>query len=262
MNQWPALAIGIITYNRPAAFQRTWAALRRNIIYPNIRAWVVGDDGSDADYVTKIITEDETPSDMDAKILRFNRGGMGHNWNHTIAECEQHADLIFMMQDDWLLTEPLDLRLGVAIIEHVPNVPRFGFVRYHKLTGHMGLPMKVYEWDTDGRLEGFSDGPHEYEPQRMNFLDLLAPRTDVFSPYSGGAQLRHRGFTAWYGQYIEGKPFSDTEFDFMRRVNNSLRTHEEAAPRFAMFPHYFHSRFLDISEHSYRNTSIEAETLT
>lgn len=248
---WPPLAVGIITYNRPQSFTTSLAYLQMYLHYPNIVRWVFSDDGSDSDYL---------PSGENIVHLRHPRRGMGYNWNAMIAACEEVAPYTFCMQDDWCLMRDVDLRHGVALMEYAHNSPAYRMVRYHKLTGHIGLPMQIKEWDVSGILPEYNDGPNEYHPHMMNFLDLMAPATDIFSPYSGGAHLRHRDFTQWYGQYPEGQPFSETEMDFMRRVNNALRVNPEAAPRIAMLPEFIKSAFRDIDV-SYRGTAVEKETL-
>lgn len=256
---WPPVAIGIITYNRPSEFEQTYASLREHLNYPNIVHWVASDDGSPTDYL---------PRHPDVTRIYHARRGMGYNWNAMIAECESHADLTLCLQDDWMLTGPLDLRAGVSLImgnlkgrEGVPvNVPPYRFVRYHKLTGHVGLAVQIKEWDVSHILPDYCDGPNEYHPEMMTYLDLLAPEMDTFSPYSGGPHLRHKDFTAWYGPYAESAGFSDTEFAYMKRVNAALRERGDSAPRLAMFPEHLKSLWKDIGV-SYRGTDVEKETI-
>jgi hypothetical protein len=258
MNNLPTVALGIITYNRFDELCATIEAYQQHLIYPADKlVWVLHDDGSPGDYVERV--EKRFPG-LFASVLQSERGGMPVSWNRMNRMCHQLSDYVWPCQDDWLLTEPLDLRLGVAFLIHNE---RYGMVRYHKLTGHVGLPMIMKEWDTRGILN-YDDGANEYAPWMCTFLDLIPPfdESDTYSPYSGGCHLRHRRFTQYYGEYNEGARFSNAEMTYMAIVNSGLRRNPDVVPRVAMFDHYIHSRFLDqCAKNSYRDTQVERETL-
>lgn len=268
---YPNLAIGIITYNRPREFESVFNSIINHVKYPSDKiTFVLSDDGSAEDYVTRWTNTVPAVDHLGFKfvILRNNRLGMAGNWNAMIRECEKHADYTVCWQDDWLLTHPLDLRLGVAFLQHNPA---YGMVRYHKTTGHNGLYHVIHEWDTRGKID-FRLSDNEYIPEMMPYFDLLPSVVNPFfpieghnnlntwSPYSGGVHLRHKRFTACYGEYLERKGFSDTEFEFWCRVNDGLRLAANTASRVAIFPEFIVSRFKDIGV-SYRNTDVEKETL-
>lgn len=251
--QFPNLAISIITYNRPNEFRRVWQSIQEQVKYPKDKLiYIIADDGSDEDYL---------PKGDNILLIRNKRLGMGGQWNSALHLAEMKADYTLACQDDWLFTTPVDLMLGVKFLEHNPN---YGMLRYHKLTGHVGLPSVVKEWDTNQAFHGYFHSPNEYVAHMLPFLELLPPfdNSDTYSPYSGGVHLRHRAFSAFYGDYPEGAGFSHSEMDFMARVNYSLRFHlqEGVRHRVAMFPAYWESRFRDIGT-SYRNTAIERETI-
>lgn len=253
-NDYPILAIGIITYNRHYEFNEVLASILHRVKYPADKLrFVVSDDGSSRDYVSQLETRESFT------VLRHNRLGMGGNWNKMIAACHEQADFVLCCQDDWKFTEPIDLRLAVRLLQVRPE---YGMVRYHKLSGHTGLPAVVKEWDTSECFEGFADGLYEYVPHMMTFFELLPPfdGNNTFSPYSGGVHLRHKRFTDCYGQYQEGVGFSDSEQRYFENVNHYLRLDLNTVPRVALFPRYVHSRFEDIGE-SYRNTDVEKETI-
>lgn len=261
---YPNISIGIITYNRPHEFDRVVQSYLENILYERDKiTWVFHDDGSQKDYLSKY-----TRLIPKLIILRSHRIGMGASWNKMIRECEQHNEWTLATQDDWLLTEPLDLRLGVSFL----NFNRkFGMLRYHKTTGHNGLIHLINEWDTRQAFPNYCFSDNEYVPEMLPYFHLLPPvknpfypqadnNLDTWSPYSGGVHLRHKSFTACYGEYDERKGFSDTEYQFWCKVNNGLRDNPDIVPQIAIFPHYCTSRFRDIGQ-SYRNTSVEQETL-
>lgn len=251
----PKLAISLITYNRAATLETTIRSYLQYLQYPkHLIYWCIGDDGSTDN--TQAVIAKWLP---DAKVETRKRLGMAGNWNATISLAHEFADLVLCVQDDWMLTEPLDLRHAVAFLEHNPN---FGMFRYHKLTGHNGLQMKMREWDTHHVLEGYNDGAGlEYVPHMMSYLELLPQcDNDAFSPYSGGIHLRHKRFTAYYGGYPERTGFSNSEILFWNNLNAKLRT-DSNAPKVAIQPYYIYNRFKDISPFSYRGTEVEKETV-
>lgn len=250
--EYPKLSISIITYNRPDEFRQVFESIQANVIYPKDKLiFIFADDGSDTDYLL---------TGKNISHLQHNRVGMPRQWNAAIRAAEDRADFTLCCQDDWLFTEPIDLRLGVLFLTYNPA---YGMLRYHKVTGNTGLLCNVQEWDTRGVI-GYSDGPHEYAPHLLNFFELFPTWGDsnTYSPYSGGVHLRHKRFTQFYGGYREGAGFSDAELDFQTRVNTAIRTNLDSASRVAMFPHYVKSRFADLTiGKSYRGTEVEAETM-
>lgn len=252
---YPNVGITIITYNRPKEFRQVWQSIQNHVIYPKDKLfYVIGDDGSHEDYL---------PTGDNITIIRNKRLGMGGNWNSVIHHAEMKAEFNLLLQDDWLFTAPVDLQLGVKFLEHNPD---YGMLRYHKLTGHVGLPAVVKEWDTRQAFHGYFHSNNEYVPEMLPFMELLPPfdNSDTYSPYSGGVHLRHYRFTQYYGEYPEGAGFSDSEMEYMKRVNHALRFNLQAGVRHrvAQFPAYFESRFKDLCiGKSYRNTAIEKETI-
>lgn len=244
---YPKIAVSIITYNRPEQFKQVYESAKKYLIYPDL-AWVLSDDGSPAPYI----------QDYAADIhLTHNRLGMGGNWNRAIEAGEGLADYVLCLQDDWLFTEPVDLRIAQQFLEQHPD---YGMFRYHKVTNHEGLPLVIRDWVVDETFPRLSSGKYEYSPQIIPFLELIPNQSDVYSPYSGGIHLRHKRFTEFYGKYPEGKGFSESELSFMLRVNKAHRDKPEGYQRIGMLPHYIMSRFLDIGV-SYRDTPTEKETL-
>lgn len=256
MPDYPTIAVGIITYNRFPQLLKVLDSIHKHLIYPKDKIkWVLADDGSPGDYVDKVC--DLYHFDT---VIRNERGGMPVNWNSMIAACEELADYQLNCQDDWLWTCPVDARLAVRLLE---TRPEYGMVRYHKLTGHIGLPMVVKEQDMAKHFPGVSFGQNEYVPSMLPFVELMAPfdGSNTYSPYSGGVHLRHKHFTAQYGPYPEKTGFSSAEMAYFHRVNTRLRADLNSAQRVAMFPAFFESRFQDISPFTYRGTDTEKETI-
>lgn len=256
MPNYPTIAIGIITYNRFPQLLKVLDSVHTFAVYPKDKIkWVLADDGSPDNYVEKVCDLYH----FDTVIVN-NRGGMPVNWNSMHAACSELAEYTLALQDDFLFTIPVDLRLAVRLLEARPE---YGMVRYHKLTGHIGLPMVVKEQDMSKHFPQASFGKYEYAPQMLPFVELMAPfdGSNTYSPYSGGVHLRHKRFTQMYGPYPEKTGFSSAEMEYFTRVNGRLRTDLNSASRVAMFPAFFESRFQDISPFTYRGTAIEKETM-
>lgn len=263
---FPMLAIGIITYNRERELLQVLTSLVKYVLpyYPKDRLhFVLADDGSGEDYITNI--RKQSPINFHRVVVN-NRGGMPVNWNSMIKACEEVADYTLCLQDDWQFTTPVDLRLAVSLLQHNPD---YGMVRYHKLTGHVGLPMVMKEWDTQLYFPNYDHnqlGYCEYVQTMLPFMELLPPfdNSNTYSPYSGGVHLRHKAFTAFYGTYPEHTLFSSAEMEYFARVNQSLRIGVQPGirHRVAMFPSFVQSRFCDLTMgRSYRGTPREAETV-
>lgn len=256
---YPELSIGIITYNRRDQFLTVLKSILENALYPEYRLhFVLSSDGGEAhEYIEegKALVGD----DSRVTLLRNDRLGMGGNWNRMIAAAHTRANFVLCCQDDWLFTEPVDLRVAVRFLQYNQ---KYGMVRYHKLSGHEGLVAVVKQWDTRGVFRNFVDSPYEYLPALMTFLELLPPfdNSNTYSPYSGGVHLRTVNFTNAYGEYPEGARFSHSELAHFEKVNGGLRANLNVMPRIALFPHYVQSRFHDIGQ-SFRDTDVEKETL-
>lgn len=256
MSDYPTIAIGIITYNRLPELMRVLESIHRHVIYPPDKlVWVLSDDGSPGNYLSTV-----TDVYRFDKVIVHNRGGMPVNWNGMVKACEQLADYQLCLQDDWLFTVPVDLRIAVQFLE---SNPHYGMLRYHKLTGHIGLPLVMQEWDARPFFpDGKFGNDNEYAPYMLPYAEVLPPfsNSNVYSPYSGGVHLRHKRFTQMYGYYAERVGFSNAEMDYMSRVNERIRADLNTAQRVAMFTAFIEARFKDIGK-SYRDTDVEKETV-
>lgn len=254
----PKIAISIITYNRERQFHDTMESIIKHVVYPkDLITLVIADDKSDKDYVS-----DYNGVYGHTVIIRQpERSGMPKNWNSALREAAQHGTYTACWQDDWRLTEPLDLRLAIRFLQANQE---YGFVRFHKIAGHVGLPCVVKQWNTkQSGVIGYVDSKYDYDPSLMTYFELMPPfdGSNTYSPYSGGVHLRDNGFTEFFGEYEEGLKFSHAELLYFEKVNNALRENLNICPRFVQFPHYVQSRLEDISGGSYRDTPTELETL-
>lgn len=117
------------------------------------------------------------------------------------------ADLIFLVQDDWELLEPVDLSDGADLLTEHRDVD---LVRY-SFPAHMTSLV--------GELHGWP------------LVDLRAPW-----PYGDDPALRRRDFTQKFGWYLEGGRHGGSESDMVRRlVKGGARIVATPRPLFGHF---------------------------
>src|SRR3989304_857540 len=167
---YPPLTIGIITYKRLEPLCQVIAAYDAYLNYPRESLnWIVSDDGSGTKYRDHVLN---TFPHLKIKWFSGDRLGMGGNWNRMIHEAEELGDLTLCVQDDWRLTEPLDLTIAVKFLEYNSH---YGMIRYPKLTGHNGLPVVMQEWDTRQAGLDYHHGENEYVLHMLPFCEVLYP---------------------------------------------------------------------------------------
>ena len=121
---------------------------------------------------------------------REGKAGLGENMNAAIRLCD--SPLIFLVQDDFYLLEPLDLSDGAEY-----------------MTEHVEVDLMRYSWPGDDRvtltLEG--DGTRRFA-------------LDGGWPYGDDPHMQRQDFTARWGHYLEGVKHGDSEGDMIRRLIN------------------------------------------
>src|SRR5574341_142513 len=129
--QFPEVTVLICTYNRPVEIARTVEALEDNLCYPNLK-WLVCDDCSprEANYVM-YLKDTRLFRELKLEYISTERNsGWGANVNNGMRHVQ--TDYVFFIEDDYLLMKPLDLRLGMALLEEKPHL---GLVRYRGTAG-------------------------------------------------------------------------------------------------------------------------------
>lgn len=163
------------------------------------------------DNVHYIITDDSEPDisnwgmdearrifasmDISYTILNTNRMGVGFAKNNALKLAFETSDLIFMLEDDWFLGEPLDLTRHVEVLrEHPENsVIRFGYLGGTIDASYVDYGLYKYYWQ-------------------------LHRGSGVYI-YSGQISLRTKKFYNGIGWHLEGVSPGEEELDMCKRFN-------------------------------------------
>lgn len=228
MPELPLVTIGVITFNRFDEIKRTVAALAQHLTYPADRLrWIVADDSSPGDYVAKLNRLKLFRELGVTVITTGTNSGWGRNANHLLDALE--TDYLLMAEDDYVLTEPLDLRAGVALLEAKPHI---GYLHYYGTAGEH-VVLHQFEAQIGDLLPDFRDGMSL--PGTLTYLQL-----DGYSPspylYSNRPHLVHRRFHDYYGRYDEGRKLGATEEAFAIRVKSAMQADPDGAPGIAVLP--------------------------
>lgn len=240
MPDFPLVAIGIITFNRPDEIRETLYSLTQYITY-------TGD-------VTVVIADDCTPGrylrDLEAwwrvygngwrlKTLPTPRnGGWGVNANNLIRYAfeTERAAYLYQQEDDYVLRRPLDLSAGVALMQTAPQV---GMLRYRATAG---APMVYHQQESDVRawLPNYREYLG-YTLGHMTWLELK-PQSQSLWLYSNGPHLKRAEFHGVYGLYPEGLKLGATEEAYAHTVKDMMQMHP-AVPGIAVLPEWIYMHF-------------------
>lgn len=177
------------TYQRTSYALRTIAGLRANLIYPELR-WYVADDGSSLEHYQAVCNAVEGLEVLGTHTIPF--GTYGRNVNRAVDYCLEHpraGKLFLFMEDDWELTERLELYRYAAMLMERQDV---GMVRL----GYLNLNMSGKVFGHGGALYWRLD--READPY----------------VYTGHPALRHDRYREAYGAYPEGLMPGETELEF------------------------------------------------
>lgn len=188
MNYLPNVAICVVTYERTEMALRTIQSTISNLEYPkeNI-GWYIADDGSRPEHIASILKllEDngQTLIGFHSERLRAKEHEGTHHagvgWNRGLGLCHQWSDYVLWLEDDWDLTETLQLVPYVTLLRDRDDI---GICTFRILT--IGA---------DVHTEG-------YEGQM--YLRYLRSTQYAFS---GNPYLRHARYTTKYGWFAEDR---------------------------------------------------------
>lgn len=171
------------TWERTSYALRTIAAAREFLRYPDLR-WYVADDGSRPEHVQACL--DALPG------ARWHSERRGYGGNANAAWAAAESALTLWVEDDWVLTQPLDLYPYACLLMEAAEV---GMVRL----GLLNLDIRGRTWGHGGRVWWKLDREPHHEG------------TPVFT---GHPSLRHRRYLDAYGPYPEGLTPGDTELAY------------------------------------------------
>lgn len=250
MKQFPEIAILVITYNRAEALRQTLDALKRFVTYPTDKLHIiVSDDSTGGHYLPalrRIKAYKEWGRGLKA-IETPQRSGWGKhaNWAMThIYTQYPNVQYIYQIEDDYVLTRELDLRVGVALLETMQNV---GMLRYR---GTAGMHAVLHQFEADIR---------EYLPDYDESAGLIQGKVCYLQLDSGGHGLwiysngphlkRLRGansFHDFYGAYPENLKLGHTEEWYSHIVKDRMKLPN--APAIAILPSFVTMQFQHIGD--------------
>lgn len=252
MFEFPEITVLICTYNRIAEFGKTLAALRKNLQYPleKIR-WLVCDDHSPGTYAQSLEVHAAwgqiRPANRKVVVTPRN-SGWGANVNNGLRQCE--TELVFFVEDDYVLTRPLDLRAGVGMFMVKPE---FGMLRFRGTAGDH-IVMHQLEADISEYHPTYQDGIGM--PGKVSYL-LLDSGSPSLYLYSHGAHLKRKSFHEFYGYYPEGLKLGATEESYAHIVKDRMRS-DPYAPVIAIQPMWTLMHWDHIGR-SYQHSELDKE---
>lgn len=182
------IVIILQTFKRTDVALRTIAAARSRLIYPDLR-WYIADDGSPDEHYKEV---QKALRGADVVGQHSQRRGYGGNANAAWGAASEVSRLTFWLEDDWELTQPLDLYPYAALLMERPEV---GMVRL----GNLNLDIRGRTWGHDSRLYWTLD---------------REPHLEGTPVFTGHPSLRHIRYRDAYGSYPEGLKPGDTELAY------------------------------------------------
>lgn len=121
-------------------------ALAKNLKYPNLR-YLITDDTKSYDHHLQMVDATQLYLGEGVEIQYINTAGRGVGFakNNALREAFKVSPIVLLMEDDWLLTEPLDLLPHVQLLLDHDDI---GIIRMGFLGGDMTAKRMDYgSWD-------------------------------------------------------------------------------------------------------------------
>lgn len=244
---FPTLSVVIVTYNRVEEFERTISALCQHIIYPRDKIlFYIVDDCSlpEVQHAHK-----EICSKLGITYMYSSSPvnlGWGANVNRILRVIANDGGYVYFTEDDYVVAKPLNLALGVAVMEAAPHL---GMLRYR---GTAGSKIKFVQREVDlGLLPDHVEGVGL--PGKCTYLEILPDSTDLYL-YSHGPHLRRKTFHKYYGFYPEGLKLGATEESYAHMVKDKYG--QNGAPSIGILPDWVNMWFNHIGK-SYQHTQYD-----
>lgn len=198
------------TWARTDYALRTIAAAVELLHYDGPLAWYIADDGSRVEHVRAVM--DATGNAPGHSARRGYGANANAAWNAA------PSALTFWLEDDFMLTQPLDLTPHAYTLMEQEAI---GMVRLGYIDGAM--------------LEAAQD----FGGRRYHTLPRAWPDTSFYA-FTGHPSLRHGRYRAAYGDYPEGLTPGDTELAYAyqyRTGDGPLIVWPEGYPEQGLFAH-------------------------
>lgn len=178
------ITIILQTYRRTSYALRTISAARELLHYDGELRWYVADDGSPMSHVMALF--DALPEAGHHSLRRGYGGNANAAWDAA------QSALTFWLEDDFMLTQPLDLTPhAYALMESdALGMIRLGYIH-------------------DERLEP----AQTFAGRRYHTLARAWPDTSFYA-FTGHPSLRHSRYRAAYGDYPTGLAPGETELAY------------------------------------------------
>lgn len=219
---WPAVTILIVAYKRPVETRAVINALQQNISYPNLK-WMICDDSTGIDYQQAL--QAEYPHIK--LISTAQNSGWGANVNNALRRID--TPYVYIVENDYVLKQPLDLRIGIALMEVNRGIGR---IRYDGIVGHQVI-CHLRESDIAKYLPDYRQGVAL--PGKLSYW-LLDSASPTLWLYSNRPALSHMGFYEFYGMYPEGLKLGATEESYSHTVKDMMTL--PSAPAIAALPEW------------------------
>lgn len=187
MSDLPQLAILLLTCKRTDTALRTINSTFKNLRYPQDRIGIyVADDGSPIEHHQKLMQEIVVEHNIhvighhNEKMRRpgeENTYNAGLGWNRGLGLCHQFSDYVLVLEDDWELDEPLELKPYIHLLQNNDSVGICSF--------------RILSAGADVHTVGYNGE-----------MFLQYHRSTQYS-YSGNPHIRHARFTKHYGWFKE-----------------------------------------------------------
>lgn len=211
------ITIILQTYKRTEYALATIAAARELLHYEGPLTWYVADDGSQAGHFRAI---GDALNELGASICGAHsmRRGYGGNANAAWGAADEIGDLTLFLEDDFVLTHPLDLTPHAYALM---DSEQLGMIRLGYIDGSKLEPAQTFA----GR--------------RYHTIPRDWPDTSFYA-FTGHPSLRHARYRAAYGDYPVGLGPGDTElaYAYQYRVGSGpLIVWPEGYPEQGYFAH-------------------------
>ena len=205
------ITIILQTFKRTAYALEAIAAAQQNLHYGGALRWYVADDGSPAEHWFKVM--DAMPYGTEFHSVR-----RGYGANANAAWEAVQGELTFWLEDDFVLTQPLDLTPhAYALMESdALGVIRLGYIDGTKL-----------------------EPAQTFAGRRYHTIPREWPDASFYA-FTGHPSLRHARYRAAYGDYPVGLGPGDTElmYAYQYRVGSGpLIVWPEGYPTEGTFAH-------------------------
>lgn len=188
MTDLPKLAILLLTYRRMNLSIRTIESTAKNLMYPQeLISWYVCDDGSPKNEHQDVLDclKKNGQNILGEHNRRIRAEGQedtffaGKSYNLGLGLCHQATDFVLVLENDWELDEPLEIKPHVYLLHEREDV---GAVTFRILSAGADVHTVGY----NGRMY-------------LNYL-----RTTQYA-FSGNPYIRHARFTRRYGWFAEDR---------------------------------------------------------